>query len=174
MGTSYLVCYDICDYKALRKMFQTMRGFGDHLQYSVFECQFTASGPARCRAALSALIHHEEDQVLFVHLGPAEGRGDPVSVPSYSESRTPTRVAGLPAGTDGFHAHPWIALFAGTVKDNAGRLFSIAGRAALARLARKPEGVQGAAGGDCPRIPCRRRHGWGPRPSRPSGRRNAG
>lgn len=78
MRTSYLVCYDICDDKRLRKVFQAMRGYGDHLQYSVFECQFTAMDLARCRAALSKIINHSEDQVLFVNLGPAEGRGDRV------------------------------------------------------------------------------------------------
>ena len=78
MRTSYLVCYDICDDKRLRKIFQVMRAFGDHLQYSIFECQFTPSDLARCRAAVSALIHHDEDQVLFVNPGPAEGRGDRV------------------------------------------------------------------------------------------------
>jgi CRISPR-associated protein Cas2 len=76
--TSYLICYDICDEKRLRKVFQIMRGFGDHLQYSVFECQLTASDLARCRAALAATIHHREDQLLFVNLGPAEGRGERV------------------------------------------------------------------------------------------------
>ena len=45
MRTSYLICYDISDDKRLRKVFQTMRGYGDHLQYSVFECQLTAIGP---------------------------------------------------------------------------------------------------------------------------------
>jgi CRISPR-associated protein Cas2 len=78
MRSSYLVCYDICDDKRLRKVFQLMRGFGDHLQFSIFECQFTPSDLARCRAFISAIIHHEEDQVLFVNLGPAEGRGDRV------------------------------------------------------------------------------------------------
>ncbi len=78
MRTSYLVCYDICDDKRLRKVFQLMRGFGDHLQFSIFECQFTPSDLARCRALISAIIHHEEDQVLFVNLGPADGRGDRV------------------------------------------------------------------------------------------------
>jgi CRISPR-associated protein Cas2 len=33
---------------------------------------------AKCRAALAAIIHHDEDQVLFVNLGPAAGRGDRV------------------------------------------------------------------------------------------------
>jgi CRISPR-associated protein Cas2 len=78
MRTSYLVCYDICDDKRLRKVFQTMRNFGDHLQYSIFECQLTAADLVRCRAELSAIIHHTQDQVLFVSLGAAEGRGDRV------------------------------------------------------------------------------------------------
>ncbi len=78
MRTSYLVCYDISDDKRLRKVFQTMRNFGDHLQYSVFECQFTPLDLARCRHELSAIINHNDDQVLFVNLGPAEGRGDRV------------------------------------------------------------------------------------------------
>lgn len=78
MRTSYLVCYDICDDKRLRQVFKTMRGYGDHLQYSVFECQLTAKDLVRLRAELSNIIHHTEDQVLFVNLGPAEGRGDRV------------------------------------------------------------------------------------------------
>ncbi len=78
MRQTYLVCYDISDDKRLRKVFQTMRNFGDHLQYSVFECQFTPMDLARCRAELSRIIHHEEDQVLFVWLGPTEGRGERV------------------------------------------------------------------------------------------------
>jgi CRISPR-associated protein Cas2 len=78
MRTSYLVCYDICDDKRLRRVFKTMRGYGDHLQYSVFECQLTAKDLVRLRTELSDIIHHTEDQVLFVNLGPAEGRGDRV------------------------------------------------------------------------------------------------
>ena len=78
MRVSYLVCYDICDDKRLRQVFKAMRNFGDHLQYSVFECQFTPIDLVRCRSELSKIIHHEEDQVLFVNLGPAEGRGDRV------------------------------------------------------------------------------------------------
>jgi CRISPR-associated protein Cas2 len=78
MRNSYLICYDICDDKRLRKVFNTMRNYGDHLQYSVFECQLTPMDLARCRADLGRIIHHDEDQVLFVNLGPAEGRGDRV------------------------------------------------------------------------------------------------
>ena len=78
MRFSYLVCYDICDDKRLRKVFQIMRKFGDHLQYSIFECQLTAMDLVRCRAELAKAINQKEDQVLFVNLGPAEGRGDRV------------------------------------------------------------------------------------------------
>lgn len=78
MRVCYLVCYDICEDKRLRKVFQTMRNYGDHLQYSVFECHLTPSDLVRCRSELAGIIHHDEDQVLFVSLGPSEGRGDRV------------------------------------------------------------------------------------------------
>ena len=78
MRNTYLVCYDICDDKRLRRVFKVMRDFGDHLQYSVFECQFTRIDLARCRHVLSEIIQHDQDQVLFVDLGPAEGRGERV------------------------------------------------------------------------------------------------
>jgi len=78
MRTSYLISYDIADPKRLRLVFKFLKGFGDHLQFSVFECQLTARDLVQCRAGLQAIIHHKEDQVLFVNLGPAEGRGDRV------------------------------------------------------------------------------------------------
>jgi CRISPR-associated protein Cas2 len=74
----YLVCYDISNDKRLRKVFRVMRDHGDHLQYSVFECQLTPSDLIRLRTELAAVIHHLEDQVLFVNLGPTEGRGERV------------------------------------------------------------------------------------------------
>jgi len=78
MRNTYLVCYDIRDDKRLRKVHKTMRDFGDHLQYSIFECQFTPIDLARCRQALADLINHGHDQVLFVDLGPTAGRGERV------------------------------------------------------------------------------------------------
>ena len=78
MRSTFLVTYDICDDKRLRRVHKLMRDFGDHLQYSVFECQFTPADLARCRHELSELINHAVDQVLFVDLGPTEGRGDRV------------------------------------------------------------------------------------------------
>lgn len=78
MRTTYLVCYDIRDDKRLRRVFKTCKDYGDHLQYSVFACDLNPMEKARLEAELAALIKHDEDQVLFVSLGPAEGRGDRV------------------------------------------------------------------------------------------------
>jgi CRISPR-associated protein Cas2 len=78
MRKTYLVCYDICQDKRLAKVHKTMRGFGDHLQYSIFECQMTSADLVRCRHRLAEIIDHREDQVLFVDLGPTEGRGERV------------------------------------------------------------------------------------------------
>lgn len=78
MRNTYLVCYDISDDTRLRRVHKTMTGFGDRRQYSVFECKFSQADLARCRHALEKLIHHREDQVLFVDLGPVEGRGERV------------------------------------------------------------------------------------------------
>jgi CRISPR-associated protein Cas2 len=78
MRTTYLVCYDICDDKRLRRVFKICRNHGDHLQFSVFECDLTASEKVGMERELKEVIHHTEDQVLFVSLGSAEGRGDRV------------------------------------------------------------------------------------------------
>ncbi len=78
MRNTFLVCYDIADDKRRARVCKYMQGQGDHLQYSVFECQFAPTDLARCRHRLSEFIHHRDDQVLFVDLGPVEGRGDRV------------------------------------------------------------------------------------------------
>lgn len=75
MRQTYVVSYDICDPKRLRKVFKTLRGYGDHLQLSVFRCELSARELIELRAKLSAVMHQGEDQVLFVDVGPAEGRG---------------------------------------------------------------------------------------------------
>ena len=78
MRRTYIVCYDIADPKRLRNVFKKMRAWGDHLQFSVFECQLRSVDLVRVRAELAEIIHHDNDQVLFVDLGPTEGRGDRV------------------------------------------------------------------------------------------------
>ncbi len=78
MRNTYIVCYDICDPKRLRDVFKAMRGWGDHLQLSVFECRLTRADLVTLRAELAEIIDHREDQVLFVDLSPSGARGDRV------------------------------------------------------------------------------------------------
>ena len=37
----YVVCYDITDTKRRNKIFKTLKNYGQHKQYSVFECDIT-------------------------------------------------------------------------------------------------------------------------------------
>jgi CRISPR-associated protein Cas2 len=39
----YVVCYDVREPKRLRKTHQTLLGYGDPLQYSVFVCDLSAA-----------------------------------------------------------------------------------------------------------------------------------
>ena len=73
---THIVTYDICDPKRLREVYFICRGFGEHLQYSVFRCDLTAMSRARLIAALDAVINHYEDQILLVALGPSDGETD--------------------------------------------------------------------------------------------------
>ena len=66
----YLVSYDISDPKRLRKVARTLEGFGVRLQYSVFECPLDDIRLAKLKAEIQSLLNSDEDQVLFVSLGP--------------------------------------------------------------------------------------------------------
>lgn len=76
MRIRYIVAYDISDDKRLRKVYKTMCGYGDPLQYSVFRCDLSAREKVELVAALSSIIQHREDRVMIVDLGPASGRAD--------------------------------------------------------------------------------------------------
>lgn len=78
MRSVYLVTYDISDPDRLRTVFKLMRRRGEHLQLSVFRCYLSRRERIRLEAELAEVVHHREDQVLFVDLGPEEGRGDQV------------------------------------------------------------------------------------------------
>jgi len=67
----YLVSYDICHPKRLRRVARALEGFGVRLQYSVFECALDAMRLAKLKTELHDLMNHDEDQVLFVSLGPS-------------------------------------------------------------------------------------------------------
>lgn len=71
--TVYVVCYDISEPKRLRQVYRTMRGYGDHMQLSVFRCELTDAEKTRLLTELGDIVCHTEDQVMFAPLGPPEG-----------------------------------------------------------------------------------------------------
>lgn len=74
MRNRYIVSYDICDDKRLRRVYKTMRGFGEALQYSVFLCDLSPSERILLLEKLTPLLNHREDQVMLINLGPADGQ----------------------------------------------------------------------------------------------------
>ncbi len=85
MRQAFIVTYDVCDPKRLRKVYKILRGYGQHLQLSVFQCELNACEKIELEAKLRGEIKFDEDQVLFVDIGPADGRG-----------RTSIEALGLP------------------------------------------------------------------------------
>ena len=76
MRLLYIVAYDVCDDRRWRKVFKLMMGHGDHLQYSVFRCELSDQERVELMEKLSQAIKHNEDQVLFFPLGPANGMNE--------------------------------------------------------------------------------------------------
>ncbi len=91
MRQAFIVTYDVRDPKRLRRVYRVLRGYGRHLQLSVFQCELDARARIELGAKLKRVIRHEEDQVLFVDIGPADGRGatsiESIGVPYVPEER---------------------------------------------------------------------------------------
>ncbi|WP_415880043.1 CRISPR-associated endonuclease Cas2 [Methylomonas sp. TEB] len=68
----YIVTYDISDAKRWRRVFRLMKGYGDWLQLSVFQCRLSRKRHAELIALLDGIIHHSDDHVLIINVGPAE------------------------------------------------------------------------------------------------------
>jgi len=87
MRATYIVTYDIANDKRLRRVFRVCKNFGNHIQFSVFECDLSSAERIRMESELKELIHHGEDQILFIALGPSEARADR-SISSLGKSYT--------------------------------------------------------------------------------------
>jgi len=68
----YILPYDISSRPRWRKVFRTMEGYGEWLQLSVFQCRLSARQRVEMISALDSAIHHGDDHVLIVDLGPAD------------------------------------------------------------------------------------------------------
>ena len=67
----FLVTYDVADDKRRDRIFEALKDHGDHIQYSVFLCDLSPVELATLRGVLRGSVHHTQDQVLLVDLGPA-------------------------------------------------------------------------------------------------------
>lgn len=68
----YVVTYDIRDPKRWRRVFRLMKGFGQWLQLSVFQCRLSRQRHAELIALLDGVVMRDEDHVILLDLGLAE------------------------------------------------------------------------------------------------------
>lgn len=68
----FIVAYDIGDPKRWRAVFKLMKGYGEWVQLSVFQCRLSARRHAEMTATLDQIIHHAADHVVIMDMGPAE------------------------------------------------------------------------------------------------------
>lgn len=68
----YIVAYDISDPRRWRRVFRLMKGYGEWLQLSVFQCRLSRKRHAELIALLDNILHHKEDHILLIDIGPAE------------------------------------------------------------------------------------------------------
>lgn len=68
----YLVTYDIRDPKRWRQVFKLMKGFGEWVQLSVFQCRLSRRRHAELLQLLDGAILHKVDELLVIDLGPAD------------------------------------------------------------------------------------------------------
>jgi len=68
----YIISYDISDGKRWRRVFRTLKGYGDWVQLSVFQCRLDRMRLIRLTDSLSDIVNQKEDHVLIMDLGPAD------------------------------------------------------------------------------------------------------
>lgn len=69
---TYIVAYDISDQKRWRKVFRAMKGYGTHLQLSVWQCRLDGGRRIEMAMALETLLDKSRDHLIIMDLGPAE------------------------------------------------------------------------------------------------------
>ncbi len=72
MERLYVISYDIADEKRWRQVFRIMKAHGEWLQYSVFQCRLDRQRMVQVQGELNEAIHHREDHILILDLGPAD------------------------------------------------------------------------------------------------------
>lgn len=68
----YIITYDISDPKRWRRVFSLMKGYGEWLQLSVFQCRMSRKRHAELVALLDGIVHHKDDHILLMDVGLAD------------------------------------------------------------------------------------------------------
>jgi CRISPR-associated protein Cas2 len=68
-GRFYLISYDICDDRRRLKLARALKGFGERVQRSVFECILTETQYHELRRRVDKLIDTKEDSIRYYNLG---------------------------------------------------------------------------------------------------------
>lgn len=69
----YVISYDISQPRRWRRVFRVMKGYGEWLQLSVFQCRLSRTRVLQLEEALRGAMNQDEDHVLILDIGPAEG-----------------------------------------------------------------------------------------------------
>ena len=67
-----IVAYDIRSPKRWRRIFKLMKGYGEWLQLSIFQCRLSPRRRAELQFALDNIINHKQDHVIMLDLGDAD------------------------------------------------------------------------------------------------------
>lgn len=63
-----VIAYDVVDDRRRNRVFKTLKNHGQHVQYSVFECELKRRDFTRLRDRLEQTINPAEDNVRFYFL----------------------------------------------------------------------------------------------------------
>ena len=63
-----VISYDITDDRRRTKVLDELKNYGNHIQYSVFECDITEAQIAELQSRIAVIINPKEDSVLYYRL----------------------------------------------------------------------------------------------------------
>ena len=72
MNKLYIICFDVCDKKRLRKVAIQLENVGVRVQYSLFECYLSPKQLKNLQKNITQIINTEEDHVRYYGLCPKD------------------------------------------------------------------------------------------------------
>jgi len=72
MDHLYMVFYDIRCQRRWRRIFKKMKGYGEWVQLSVFQCRLNKIRALEMEDTLRTLVNQREDHILIMDFGPAD------------------------------------------------------------------------------------------------------